>query len=477
MINRTPIYSALVEYVKKDYIRLHMPGHIGQADNLVNELKDIANIDVTEVPGIDDLHLPVNEILEAKELLAKAFKASKSMFLVNGATSGIHALFLAEAKEGKKVLIPRNAHRSFYGGLVLSGLLPKYLPCEVEPNRGIALSLIPQTVSSAIQEDDDIIAVFLTSPSYYGTTIKVREIAEVCHGSSLPLFIDEAHGSHFPFHDDYPTPALWQGADAVVNGLHKTLPVLNQGACLHMASSYQREEELRAALSLITTTSPSFPILASMDLARAMMQEEGYYLLEKALNLSHEYKNKINTIEGLQVLSEELKYIDGVSEIDPLKVLVSVNNLSINGYEVANILYKNYNIQLELSEESVILAMFSMFHTRDDWERFYYALKQIAIKYRTDTPRSSIGTIPPHPTLLLSPRQAYFSKKRTIQLEDSVGLVSGEMIAAYPPGIPCILPGELITQEVMEYLLYLRANNIRVQGPRDNQLLNIDVIE
>lgn len=477
MINRTPIYSALVEYVKKDYIRLHMPGHIGQADNIVNELQEVASIDVTEVPGIDDLHLPVNEILEAQELLAKAFKADKSMFLVNGATSGIHALFLAQAKEGKKVLIPRNAHRSFYGGLVLSGLLPKYLPCEVEPNTGIALSLTPEAVNLAIQEDDDIKGVFLVSPSYYGTTLKLQEIAEVCHENNLPLFIDEAHGSHFPFHENYPTPALWQGADAVVNGLHKTLPVLNQGACLHIASSYQNEEQLKAAVSLITTTSPSFPILASMDLARAIMQEKGHDLLENAINLSREYKNKINTIKGLQVLSEELKYISGVLEIDPLKVLISVNNLSINGYEVASILHKNYNIQVELAEESIILAMFSMFHTRDDWEKFYYALKHIAIKYRTNTPRSSKGIIPPHPTLLLSPRHAYFSKKRTIQLEQSVGLVSGEIVAAYPPGIPCILPGELITKEVIEYLLYLRANNIRVQGPKDNRLLYIDIIE
>ncbi|NLB88275.1 MAG: aminotransferase class I/II-fold pyridoxal phosphate-dependent enzyme, partial [Syntrophomonadaceae bacterium] len=175
MINRTPIYRALLEYAQKDYMRLHMPGHIGQADYLVKELQQVALIDVTEVPGIDDLHLPVSEILEGEKLLAEAFKADKSMFLVNGATSGIHALFLALAKEGKKVIIPRNAHRSFYGGLVLSGLWPEYVPCEVEPDTGIALSVTPHSVTSALQEKDEIIGVFLTSPSFYGTTLKIQE--------------------------------------------------------------------------------------------------------------------------------------------------------------------------------------------------------------------------------------------------------------------------------------------------------------
>lgn len=477
MANRTPIYSALIKYAKKDYIRLHMPGHIGQADNLVKELQQVAVIDVTEVPGIDDLHLPVSHILEAEKLLAEAFKADKSMFLVNGATSGIQALFLALGEEGKKVLIPRNAHRSFYGGLVLSGLMPEYLPCEIEPDTGIALSVAPQTAASAIKEKEDIIGIFLTSPSFYGTTLKIKEIAAVCKENNLPLFIDEAHGSHFPFHEAYPVPALWQGADAVVNGLHKTWPVLNQGAALHIASSYENEKQLRAALSLVTTTSPSFPILASMDLARALMQQEGRSLLDQALGLSNEYKKKINEVKGLKVLAEELKYIDGVAEIDPLKVLISVKGLSINGYEVASILHKNYNIQIELSEESVILAMFSMFHTRDDWEKFYRALADIAVKYRADVPKGSKGIVPPRPTVIFSPRQAYFSKKRTVPLEESAGLVSGEMVAAYPPGIPCILPGELITKEVIEYLEFLRTSHIRIQGPKDKELVYIDIIE
>ncbi|HZK43105.1 MAG TPA: aminotransferase class I/II-fold pyridoxal phosphate-dependent enzyme [Syntrophomonadaceae bacterium] len=473
---KTPIYTALLAYVEENNIRLHMPGHIGNPNNIVEELQMVAKIDITEVPGIDDLHSPAGAIKEAEILLAEAYKANSSMILVNGASSGIHAILLAVAEAGKKVLIPRNAHRSFYGGLVLSGLWPDYLPSEVEANTGIILSVTPDTVKAAIKQRDDIKGVFVTSPSYYGTTLEIQQMAAECHKHDIPLFIDEAHGSHFAFHESYPAPALWQGADAVVNGLHKTLPVLNQGACLHMASRMD-ENRVKAAMSLITTTSPSFPLLASIDLARALMQKSGQNLLENALHLSNECKNNISTIKGVRILSEELKDINGVFEIDPLKILVNVNDLSINGYEVASILHREYNIQIELQEESVILAMFSMFHELKDWEHFYYALEQIALRYNKGRPKMNRGVIPPLPSVVISPRQAYFSEKRMVKLEESLGLIAGEVVAAYPPGIPCLLPGELITGEIIDYLLYLRSNNIRIQGPRDQKLLTIDIIE
>ncbi len=475
MYNKAPIYASLVAYAADNNLRLHMPGHIGEPGYLVKELQEIAKLDLTEVADIDDLHLPVGAIKEAQSLLAQAFKAKESLFLVNGATSGVHALLLSLANKGKKVVIPRNAHRSFYGGLVLSGLWPEYLSLAMEPNTGIALGITPQAVKSVLESGNDIGGVFLTSPTYYGTTLDIGSIADDCRLYNIPLFIDEAHGSHFPFHPAYPTPALWQGADAVVNGLHKSWPVLNQGACLHLAAACKGDQEIKTAVSLITTTSPSFPLLASIDLARALMEEMGTDLLEKSLQLSREFKNKINTIKGLSSLSEEFKDVIGVYEIDPLKVLVRVQGLSINGYELANILRREYKIQVELQEEAIILAMFSMFHRRSHWEKFYYALEQIARRYNIDSLKQNVTVIPPAPQVILTPRQAYYSQKRTVKLEESAGLISGEIVAAYPPGIPGLLPGELITAEIIDYLLYLRANKVRIQGPRDSQLLSIDV--
>lgn len=476
---KTPIYSSLINYVLENNIRLHMPGHIGKSDNLIKELQLVAKLDVTEIPGIDDFHLPVGAIKEAFTLLARAYNAKESIFLVNGATSGVQAIFLALAKEGKKILIPRNAHRSFYGGLVLSGLWPVYVESEVVPSLGLTTGVAVPKVAEALEETPDIIGVFFTSPSYYGTTINISQIATLCREYNLPLLIDEAHGSHFPFHPLYPTPALKAGADVAVNGLHKSLPVLNQGACLHIADTCTFNKELQAAVSLITTTSPSFPILASIDIARTLMEEEGERLLEDALNLSKEYKNKINAIKGLNCLSAEFKDNIEFYELDPLKVTVIVNQLSIDGYEVAKILQKKYNIQVELAQESIILAMFSIFHTRDDWNNFYLALKDIANKYYINqiTKNNKLEFTLPLSKVVISPRQAFFSKKRSVKLEESSGLIAGEMVALYPPGIPALLPGELITAELLDYLYYIRANKRRVQGPKDKDLFYIDIIE
>ena len=471
-----PIYESLLAYVKGNNLRLHMPGHGGVASFLAPEWQEIAKLDITEVAGIDDLHLPVGAINEAQKLWAAAVKAKTSLFLVNGASSGIQALFLSLAAKGKKVIIPRNAHRSFFAGLVLAGLYPVYVDVFLEPHTGIALGVTAEAVKLAIEANDDIAGLILTSPSYYGTTIDIAAIAELCKAQEIPLYVDEAHGSHFPFHDAYPAPALRQGAAAVVNGLHKSLPVFNQGASLNIAATCIDAEAIRAAASLVTTTSPSFPLLASIDLARLLMVEQGHYLLEQSLHLSQEFKQKINAIKGLNSLEAEFKSINGVKELDPLKVLVAVEGLSINGYDVANILRQEFNIQVELAEEAVILAMFSIFNDRLDWEKLYYALQQIAIRYNEGSINRQAVIIPPKPQVVLAPRPAYFSNKQAVKLEDSKGLIAGEMVAVYPPGIPCLLPGELITAEMLDYLLYLRGDNVRIQGVKDECLHNIEVI-
>ncbi|HEX3011768.1 MAG TPA: aminotransferase class I/II-fold pyridoxal phosphate-dependent enzyme, partial [Syntrophomonadaceae bacterium] len=277
--NATPIYNRLKQYAADNILRLHMPGHIGRALS-VQELKDIASIDVTEVPGLDDLHVPRDIIEQSRGLLARAFGAGESYFLVNGATSGIQTLFLALTAEGEKVLVPRNAHRSFFGGMVLSGAMPVYLPVQTMDEPGIALAVTYNDVKNLLDQSSK--AVFLVSPSYYGTTCDLERIAGLVHASGKLLLVDEAHGAHFGFSPDLPPTALQCGADAVVNGLHKTLPVLNQGAGLHLASSLKGNQAIRNACSLLTTTSPSYPIMASIELGRALMEEKGEYLLSQA---------------------------------------------------------------------------------------------------------------------------------------------------------------------------------------------------
>lgn len=454
-----------------------MPGHIGEKGFTVPELKCLAGIDLTEVPGIDDLHLPAGDIKEAKILLAQAYGARESFFLVNGATSGIHALFMSLGPPGSKVLLPRNSHRSFFGGMVLAGTSPVYIPCRIEPELGIALSVCYDDIENLLNFHQDSKAVFITSPSYFGTTCDIEKISIATRVIDTLLLVDEAHGGHFPFHSRYPRPALSSGADAVVNGLHKTLPVLNQGACLHAGSGFKNLERLASVCSLLTTTSPSFPILASIDLARELMVEQGEVLLERALMLSREYKRKIGDIEGLRCYdAEELRRVKGVKDVDPLKLLIAPNGLSVNGVELARLLRDAFKIQVEIEQDRYILAMMSMFHERDDWERLYLALKNIAATYSGQEKKREIIEAAPYPVMQLLPREAFYADSRRISFEDCRGLIAAEMVAVYPPGVPCLLPGELITPEIFSYLQYLKKTRARLQGPGDVSLNYIRVI-
>ncbi|MDD3272363.1 MAG: aminotransferase class I/II-fold pyridoxal phosphate-dependent enzyme, partial [Syntrophomonadaceae bacterium] len=473
MGNRTPVYTALKNYAQVNNLRLHMPGHIGRGIE-ARELKQVAGIDVTEVPGLDDLHLSREVIKESQQLLARACGAQESFFLVNGATSGLHALFMALSSEGEKVLVPRNAHRSLYGGMVLSGAWPVYIPAQVDAELGIALSVTPEAVQDLLLLNQEAGAVFITSPSYYGTTCHIEELSAITRAFDKILAVDEAHGAHFPFNKYFPAPALKEGADAVVNGLHKTWPVLNQGACLHLAESMLNNERLIMACDLLLTTSPSYPILASIDLARDFMEEHGESFLDRSWELSVEYRAKINRLNGVKCYFEELMEFSGVKEVDPLKVLIVVKDTGLTGYQAANILREHYQIQVEMEDQYFILAMFSMFHKREDWERFYQALANIARDYHA-SPTPIRIEVPPYPEVVLSPREAFGARKKRVRISNCVDMIAGEMIAAYPPGIPCLLPGELITKPVGDYLQYLKRTGARLQGPEDNSLTYIKV--
>ncbi|MDD3269834.1 MAG: aminotransferase class I/II-fold pyridoxal phosphate-dependent enzyme, partial [Syntrophomonadaceae bacterium] len=470
--------AAVKDYCKEKKLRLHMPGHIGGRGMLVPELSTLASLDLTEVAGLDDLHLPRNVIQEAALLMAEAYAARESFFLVNGATSGIHALFMSMQPPSGKVLLPRNAHRSFFGGMVLAGTSPVYIPGQIDHVLGVALTVLSEDIEDLLGENPDAEAVFITSPSYYGSSCDIEGIEPAVHAANALLLVDEAHGGHFPFHRAYPRPALQCGADAVVNGLHKTLPVLNQGACLHLGKDFPNRDKVFAAYSLLTTTSPSYPILASLDLARELMCQRGEALLDRAWHLAGEYRKKIQQLKGLDCHGEaEMQQIPGLKEIDPLKLLIIPRGLSIDGFELAQILRDSYKIEVEHADNKFILAMMSMFHERADWESLYRSLEDIAGKYAGKQPDGLRLELPPWPQLSLLPREAFMAASRTVRLKDSQGLIAAEMVAPYPPGIPCLLPGELISPEIFSYLEFLQKSRVHLQGPHDPSLNYLKVIE
>jgi len=471
-----PIYNAMQQYAAENNLRLHMPGHVG-GRGLPEQFRELARLDLTEVPGLDDLHAPVGAIARARELLAVAYGAGESFFLVNGASSGIHALFLSLPEEAV-VVVPRNAHHSFFGGMVLSGARPVYLPVQLHPELGTALAVTDRDLAEVLAAQPRVDAVFVTSPSYYGTTCRLAELADLTHHKGALFYVDEAHGGHFPFHPAFPCPALRSGADAAVNGLHKTLPVLNQGGCLHLKQPGSPGDPVGMAYSLLTTTSPSYPILASIDLARQLMMEQGCKLLEKAGSLAARYRDKINDISGLHCYTEEeMRMIPGVDGMDPLKLLISVRGLSIDGHATAVRLRKGYGVQVEAQDAGAILTMMSILHQEDEWEKLYQALRHMTAGFTGSKPKSSPVEIPPQARVVLTPRQAFYAGKIRVPLAQAVDRIAGEMVAAYPPGIPCLLPGEIITEKIYDYLCYLKNSPIRLQGPSQPGLETILVVQ
>lgn len=454
-----------------------MPGHAGGPGFDDPLLKQMAAFDVTEVPGMDDIHLPGSIIQAARQKLAQAFGARESFFLVNGATSGIQVLFLT-LPPGSRVMMPRNVHRSFYGGMVMAGVHPVYIPVQAEKETGAVLSVDHSDLADRLTREK-VAALFLTSPTYYGTTSNIKMIARHAHDQGVPVFIDEAHGAHFYFHPSYPEPALPGGADAVVHGLHKTWPVFNQGAALHLGENMPDTDKVKAAFSILTTTSPSYPLLATMDLARHRMQEEGYCRLEEARQMSRIYREKIDRLPGMTCPGERLLDIPGVQGVDPLKIMVVFKDLALTGFEAARLLRERFHIQVELEDECKIMAMMSMFHQQDDWERFYRGLQAISKEYAGSKANQEYREMimPPDPVVVISPRDAFFASQERVPLSSSLGRVAAELVAAYPPGIPALLPGELITTPVIEYLEYLRCSPGRMQGPQDRALNTLAVLQ
>lgn len=472
---RAPLWEAVNKYRQEKNILLHMPGHKGGRGFPDDALRAAGSLDYTEVPGLDDLHCPEGPLREAQRLAAEAWGAAESLFLINGATSGIQALLMA-FKEGDAVLIPRNAHRSFLGGMILSGVRPIYLECQVDKDTGIAVSVTPQEIKQKIEQHPEAKAVFLVSPTFYGT---VNDIASIKSSlpEGLPLLVDEAHGGHFAFHPGYPAPALKHGAAACVQGLHKTLPVLTQAGILHMQENFCLRDRVRAAWDFLTSTSPSFPLMVSLDLGRAIMERDGRRLLEQARQCSVKCRERINRTPGLRTRGPDLVGTSGVADFDPLKVLVEIDGVSLSGEEMGEILRRKYAVQVELARGNHILAMFSPFSRPEDWEQLSTALEKIASEYHGGSRALALEEPPGIPPQVLTPREAFFAGQKSVNIKEAGGQISAEVVAPYPPGIPCLMPGELITEEVRDYLIFLRERRTAVHGPRDQSLRQIRVVE
>lgn len=484
--DRTPLYDAVVDYAQKNKISFHTPGHKhGQGiaktfRQLVGE--KVFRLDLSVMSEVDSLHEPSGVIKEAQILASKAYGADYSFFLVNGTTGGNQAMILSICDPGDKILVPRNAHKSVISAIILCGAEPVYLMPKVDEELDLILNLTPEQVDEALSKNPDAKAVLVTSPTYFGLTADLEGIAEVVHRHDKIFMVDEAHGPHLHFHPGLPKDALDSGADICVQSSHKHLPALSQGSLLHVKGVRVDILRLKTTLQMLQTTSPSYVILSSLDMARRQMAMEGEKLLEENIRLVEDARKKINAIPGLSCLTREKvrEKFPGL-DLDVTKLVVSTKGINYAGYDLAKILNSEYGIQVELSDFRNVLLFTSVGNTPKDIKRLVGSLSKIVRDYRdlflNQKKRRQVLFPSFVPQKAANPREALYRLTRKIPFKRSVGKICAEIVCPYPPGIPVLCPGEVVTQEIYEYLLKVLDSGCRVNGQSDGKLQTIKVLE
>lgn len=476
MLDDMPVIKGLMKYIKEGVISFYMPGHKNNRRGF-EELNWIQNnlykIDNTEVRGLDNLHIPEGMILDAQRAAARAFKSSRSYFLVNGSTSGIYGMILGVTRPGDKIIIQRNCHKSVFTACLLGDLEAVYInPCILE-GFNIAVSVGVDDVIKIMDENSDAKAVVLTYPTYYGTCMDLERIIYEAHKRNIMVFVDEAHGAHSYFSSRLPKGAMECGADAAVTSLHKTTPALTQTALLNTGNI--RTEGIEFMLRAFQSTSPSYVFMASMDAARHIMEERGSKLIDELLENINVFREKMGKLSFYEVLGAEHMEKGNIFAMDPTKIVIKS---PIGGIRLDKILREKYGLQVEMSDINNILALTSIGNDGESFERLYSALQEISAEYgefngleAADNSKLMSGYIERGSLstgkAALSMRSAYYSPKRKVKLKSAAGMVSSEMASPYPPGIPVLLPGEIITPEIIEEIYFYKNNGIHINGLSD----------
>lgn len=482
---RAPVAAAMGEYAGDGALAFHTPGHkqgLG-AHPMLQQLITPEGLrqEVSLMEELDDLHQPEGCIKEAEELAAELWGARATLFAINGTTGAIHAMLLGTLCPGDEVLVPRNAHRSIIGGIILAGAVPVYIQPEWEPALGIPKGLSIKAVQEAIQEHPGARALVAVYPTYYGYCCNLAAIAQLVHEAGMLLLVDEAHGAHLRFCNELPPQALDCGADVVAQSTHKLLGSLTQTSMLHVGGSDGKVDisRLRQAAGMLQSTSPNQLLLASLDIARLQMAEEGWERVVRAVQLANRLRQLINDTEGLYCPGEELcsrKPGSGAVALDATKVTVNLDGLTIDGLKAELLLRHEYKIQCELSDARNLLFIISMADTEEQIKILYKALQDMAARYlKKRKTRNLRQPDMPLPVQRLNPREAFFAPVETCPLEQAVGRVCGETVAFYPPGIPCLCPGEEITAAMIEYIRLCQKKGMRLSGPADGSLSTIRV--
>ena len=456
-----------------------MPGHKGGAGadaRLVEAVgREALALDIPALMWGIDVGLEPTPFEESQRLAAEAWGARRTWFLVNGASQGNHVALMTLAHLGSDVVVQRNAHSSTIDALVLSGLRPAFVAPELDPELHIAHCMTPEALDRALAERPGAVGATVVSPTYFGAVADVAALAEVAHARGVPLIVDEAWGAHLAFHEDLPTHALALGADLVVSSIHKIVGSLTQSAMVHLGhGSLLDEDVVDRCVTVLESTSPNALLSASLDSARRAAAVDGPALLGETLRGLAATREAVREVPGLDVLDSRLAGQPGVFAYDPLRLSIDVRGTRTSGYELARLIRERDDVHVELAGENVLVAVFGMGEgVEAAGERLVAALARAVETLRAeerDPDAEAFAPPPPWGELVMTPREAFLGPQEVVPVREAVGRVAAESLAAYPPGIPNVLPGERLSAETLEYIQQALDHGGSLRGASDRAL-------
>ncbi len=472
-----PVYEALEKLRKKRVVPFDVPGHKrGRGNPELRELLGEAcvSLDVNSMKPLDNLCHPMSVIKEAEELAAEAFGADHAFFMVGGTTSSVQSMVLSACKAGDKIILPRNVHKSVINALVLCGAIPVYVNPKVDDRLGISLGMELDEVERTIQENPDAVCVFVNNPTYYGICSDLRGIVKLAHEHHMLVLADEAHGTHLYFGKNLPVNAMEAGADMASVSMHKSGGSLTQSSLL-LVNKTVNWEYVSQIINLTQTTSASYLLLSSLDISRRNLALRGEASFAKVQEMAEYAREEINQIGGYYAYGRELINGKSVYDFDVTKLSVYTRNIGLAGIEVYDLLRDEYDIQIEFGDIANILAYISIGDRIQDIERLVGALADVKRLYAKDSSKM-LETEYITPKVCISPQKAFYEKKISMPIRETEGCICGESVMCYPPGIPILAPGELITREIIDYIMYAKEKGCSMQGMEDPYLEELKVV-
>lgn len=457
------LFDKLNQYAEDDYYPWHMPGHKRNTE-LMGSFNPYA-IDITEIDGFDNLHDAQDVIKDSMERAARLYQSENTYYLINGSTSGILTGISACTEKGDRILMARNCHKAAYHAVFLKELNPEYLYPKYDAERGIQCGFTAAYIQEMLEKFPDTKLIVLVSPTYEGVVSEIEEICNIAHKRKIPVLVDEAHGAHFAFHEAFPKSALELGADIVIQSVHKTLPAFTQTALIHVKGELVEQSKVKTYLGIYQTSSPSYVLMSGIDRCIEMIETKGKVLFENLIENLHNFYEEMGKLKHLRVLDYEGR--------DLSKIIISTRETDMTGTQLYDILLRNYKLQMEMEEADYVLAIATVGDTREGFARLEKALKEIDAALTVEHKQVEVSYAPVKTEAVLLQHEAFSCEKVKCELTDCNGQIAGDFVNLYPPGIPILVPGEKITDTIIEHIqAYLHAG-LSIKGLIDEKYLLI----